>query len=163
MANTQSNKRPWTWTPSPTMNRMMATLLRLPLLHRLISKMILLITFTGRKSNQQYTIPVGYFREGHTITILTKRFRKWWHNFEEPTVVDLHIEGRNYQGQAAALTDIQTIIPIIAHVMEAHPREAQIYGIKLLDNGTADMDSIREIAPKVVVIQVNLTSSKGTA
>ncbi|MBA3872274.1 MAG: nitroreductase family deazaflavin-dependent oxidoreductase [Anaerolineae bacterium] len=162
MANTRLNERPWTWTPSPTMNRMMATLLRLPLLHRLISKMILLITFTGRKSNQHYTIPVGYFREGLTITILTKRFRKWWHNFEEPTDVEVRIEGRNYAGQAAALTDIQTIIPIVARVMEVHPREAQIYAVKLLDNGIPDMDSIRELAPKIVVIQVNLMSSKGT-
>ncbi|MEO8397811.1 MAG: nitroreductase/quinone reductase family protein [Chloroflexota bacterium] len=162
MANTRLSERPWTWTPSPTMNRMMVTLLRLPLVHRLISKMILLITFTGRKSNQHYTIPVGYFREGPTITLLTKRFRKWWHNFEEPTGVELHIEGYNYQGQAAVLTDSQTMIPILAQVMEAHPREAQIYGVKLLDNGIPDMDSIREIAPKVVVIQINLTLPKGT-
>ncbi len=162
MANTQLNKRPWTWTPPPILNRIMMTLLRLPLLHRLISKMILLITFTGRKSNQRYTIPVGYFREGDTITLLTKRFRKWWHNFEEPAAVDVRIEGYNYVGQASVLTDTQTIIPIIARVIKAHSREAQIYGVKLLDNGSPDMDSIGEIAPKVVVIQVTLISSQGT-
>lgn len=42
--------RPWDWTPSPTMNSFMSTVLRTPLLHRMLSGSMLLITFTGRKS-----------------------------------------------------------------------------------------------------------------
>ncbi|MBA3869959.1 MAG: nitroreductase family deazaflavin-dependent oxidoreductase [Anaerolineae bacterium] len=162
MENKQANGRPWTWTPPPAMNWMMATTLRLPLLHRLVSKMLLLISFTGKKSGKHYITPVGYHRDGNTITILTKRFRQWWHNFEESAPVVLRIEGRNYAGQAAALTNIETLIPIIAHIVEAHRREAEIYEIKLLDNGKPDLDSVRELAPKVVIIQVTLNPEQGT-
>lgn len=153
--------RPWTWTPPPAMNWMMATTLRLPLLHRLVSKMLLLIAFTGRKSGKHYVIPVGYHRNGNMITILTKHFRKWWHNFESHAPVVVRIEGRNYTGQAAALTDTATMIPIIAHLVEANPGEAEIYQIKLLDNGKPDLDSVRELAPKVVIIQVTLHPEQG--
>jgi len=134
----------------------MVTTLRLPLLYRLVSKMLLLISFTGQKSGRHYVIPVGYHRDGNTITILTKRFRKWWHNFEVPAPIVLRIEGRNYAGQATALTDTETLIPIIAHIVEVHPREAEIYEIKLLANGKPDLDSVRELAPRVVIIQVTL-------
>lgn len=160
MEITTLNGRPWTWTPSPTMNRFMSICLRLPVLHRLASKMILLITFTGRKTDQHYTTPVGYHREGTRITILTKRFRKWWHNFEESAPVEMCIEGRDRSGQATALSDLETIIPIIAHVIDGHRREAESYGIKLFDDGKPDMDSIRAVAPKLVVIQVTLNSKK---
>jgi len=138
------------------MNWIMATLLRLPLLHRVISHTLLLIAFTGRKSGKPYMTPVGYHREGNTITILTKRFRHWWHNFEQPALVHLWIAGRKQSGQAVALTDPDILIPIITHIVEAHPREAEIYNIKRLANGKPDPASVRELAPRVVIIQVTL-------
>jgi hypothetical protein len=138
------------------MNGVMSTLLRLPLLHRVLSSMMLLIRFTGRKSGTRYTTPVGYFREGSTVIILTKRFRKWWRNFEQPAPVELLIKRRWQRGQAIALTDTETIIPIITHLMAAHPREAQIYEVAILENGQPDPASVRELAPKVVVIRVTL-------
>ncbi len=158
MASENTKVRPWTWTPPPAMNQLMLILLRLPVVHRVISKEILLISFTGQKSGKRYRTPVGYLKEGNKIIILTKRFRQWWHNFEQPAPVELLIEGRNYQGQAATLTDVEKIIPIIAHIVEAHRREAEIYGIKLLDNGKADSNSVQEIAPQLVVIQVEMRS-----
>jgi hypothetical protein len=117
--------------------------------------MILLITFTGRKSGKQYTTPVGYHKDGDTITIMTKRFRKWWHNFEEPAPVTLRMQGRDVRGTAQAITDPDTIAPIMTHLIEEVPREAEIYGVKMNDN-QPDPDSVREVAPKVVIIQVAL-------
>ncbi|MEP6987895.1 MAG: nitroreductase/quinone reductase family protein [Chloroflexota bacterium] len=162
MKNDFSTGRPWTWTPPPAMNRMLSILLRLPVLHHLLSNMILLISFTGQKSGKHYVTPVGYQRQGSKVIILTKRFRQWWHNFEQSAPVELRIEGCDYQGQATVLTDVETMIPIIAHFLESHRREAQAYGIKLLDNGKPDMNSVREVAPQLVVIQVELKSQQAT-
>jgi hypothetical protein len=41
-------------------NPIMKTLLRPPL-HRLLSGMLMLFTYSGRKTGKQYTIPIGYF------------------------------------------------------------------------------------------------------
>lgn len=151
-ANTP-NERPWDWTPPPMVNRVMKTILRTPLLHRMMSKQLMLLTFTGRKSGKTYTTPVGYFRTGETITVLTKRFRKWWHNFEQPAPVTMRIRGKLVTGRAESLTDPETIIPIMDHLMREHPREAAIFGVETVD-GQPDPDSLREIAPKVVVIRI---------
>ncbi len=156
MASENTKVRPWTWTPPPAMNQLMFILLRLPVVHRVISKEILLISFTGQKSGKRYSTPVGYLKEGNKIIILTKRFRQWWHNFEQSAAVELRSEGHDYQGQAAALTDVETMIPLLVHIVGVHHREAEIYGIKLLDNGKPDINSVQEIAPKLVVIQVEM-------
>ena len=36
-----------------------------------------------------YTTPVGYMREGNTVIILTRRFRKWWRNLVVSNFVDM--------------------------------------------------------------------------
>ncbi|MBA3869204.1 MAG: nitroreductase family deazaflavin-dependent oxidoreductase [Anaerolineae bacterium] len=156
MASENTKVRPWTWTPPPAMNQLMFILLRLPVVHRVISKAILLISFTGQKSGKRYSTPVGYLQEGNNVIILTKRFRQWWHNFEQPAPVEMRIKGRDYQGQATALTDVETMIPLIVLIVQVHRPEAEIYGIKLLDNGKPDINSVQEIAPKLVVIQVEM-------
>jgi len=38
-------------------------------LHRVVSKSTMLVTFTGRKSGKQYTIPVNYVREGDVFYV----------------------------------------------------------------------------------------------
>ena len=48
------------------MNKLPLFLLRSPL-HGVMSKRVLLVTFTGRKSGKAYTTPVSYMREGDIV------------------------------------------------------------------------------------------------
>ncbi len=149
--------RPWDWTPSPFANTMVSAVLRIPLLHRVMSRNILLLTFTGRKSGKRYTTPVGYVREGKTVTILTKWFRAWWRNFQVAAPVELLIEGKIYHGEGKALTDEAAIVPIIAEVIQKYPYYADIYGVRLVASNQPDLADVRRIAPKIVVLQIALT------
>jgi len=148
--------RSWEWTPPAFMNKLMTLALKTPLLHRAISSQILLLQWTGHKSGKSYQTPVGYVRDGDTLTILTKRFRRWWHNFEQPAPVQVRVAGQTYKARATALTDVDTIAPIIADVIHERPREAEIFDINMLDETTPDMASVREMAPKIVVIRVEI-------
>jgi deazaflavin-dependent oxidoreductase (nitroreductase family) len=148
--------RSWEWTPSPLSNAIVSTMLRIPLLHRLISRQLLLLTFTGRKSGQRYTTPVGYIHEGKTVTILTKWFRRWWRNFQEPAPVEVLMKGKVYRGSAKALTDEAAIIPIITGVIKKYPYHADIYGVRLISPNEPDAADVRQIAPKIVVLQITL-------
>jgi F420H(2)-dependent quinone reductase len=151
-----TSTRSWEWTPSPFYNACVSAVLRIPLLHRFISKNLLLISFTGRKSGKHYTRPVGYLREGKTLIVLTKWFRPWWRNFRETTPVELLVERRICQGKVKVLTDEAAIIPIITDVIKKYSYYADIYGVRLVSPGKPDMDDIRHIAPKVVVLQITL-------
>lgn len=147
---------PWDWKPSPFMNRMMSLCLRTPGLHRMLSGSMLLLTFTGRKSGKRYTTPVGYTREGDCITIITKRFRSWWHNFETPTAAEVNIQRKTMHGQVQAITDEATITPIFMHILTQDPRQATFYGLKPGADGKPDIEQVKAIAPKLVVLQVTL-------
>lgn len=148
--------RSWDWTPSPFSNAMVSALLRTPLLHRVISSQLLLLTFTGRKSGKRYTTPVGYMREGQTVTILTKWFRGWWRNFRESAPVEVLAAGKTYAGTAKAITDEAAIIPIFANMLKKYPYQAGIYGVRMISPNEPDMDDVRQIASKLVALQITL-------
>jgi deazaflavin-dependent oxidoreductase (nitroreductase family) len=149
--------RSWDWKPSAFANAMVAILLRIPILHRVISNQILLLTFSGRKSGKHYTIPVGYVRDGQTVTILTKWFRGWWRNFQGTAPVEVLIARRRYQATAKALTDEAMTITVLTNIIKKYPYYANFYGIRLTAANEADMDDVRRVAPKVVVLQIALT------
>ena len=87
------------------LNPLIKGLLRTPVLHWLLSPGIMLITVTGRRSGQRYTIPVGYRRQGDDVTVMVSEARKkqWWRNYREPAAVELHLRGRARRGVAEVL------------------------------------------------------------
>lgn len=155
--STTTLPRAWEWKPSAFSNRMISLLLHTPLLHRVMSDKLLLLTFTGRKSGKRYTTPVGYVRTGDTVTILTKWFRPWWRNFLETAPVEFLMTGKTYHGKCKALTDEATTIPAIVEAIKTYPVNAEFYGVRLTSDKNPDMDDVRRIAPKVVVLQISLT------
>lgn len=48
----------------------MERLLRSPF-HGVVSNSLMLVTFTGCKTGNEYTTPVGYRQEGDTLTVFT--------------------------------------------------------------------------------------------
>jgi hypothetical protein len=83
-------------------NGVMILLLRSPL-HGLLSKVIMLITFTGRKSGKQFTTPISYLRDGKVITCFTGS--PWWKNLQGGAPVILRIEGQTLNGIAQTNRD----------------------------------------------------------
>lgn len=87
-----------------TINRGLRTILQTPL-HPLASRNIALITYTGRKSGERYTIPVFYRDKGDRITIAVgwPDEKVWWRNLTgEGGPVDLVVRGRHVTGHAVA-------------------------------------------------------------
>ena len=75
-------------------NAGMRLLLRSPL-HGLVSRSLMLITFTGRVTGRTYTTPVRYIRVGTTIRWFTNRDAKWWPNLKHDPTVVLRLAGRD--------------------------------------------------------------------
>jgi hypothetical protein len=142
-------------TPPRAINRLMKLILRTPLLHRILSGSILMITFAGRKTGKVYSTPVGYHRERNQVTVISKRFRTWWKNFEEPAPVRLLIQRRVLNGMAVALTDVGAIEPILMRQFMADARLARGFGIPFVD-GKPDAEAVRSLTAHVVIIQVTL-------
>jgi hypothetical protein len=78
---------------------MLMGLLRSPF-HGLLSKSLLLISFSGRKSGRRYEIPVAYVRDGASILIASRA--GWWKNLRGGRPVELLLQGR----RVAAFADV---------------------------------------------------------
>ena len=84
-----------------TGNPVVRALLRSPL-HPLLSRRLALISYTGRRSGREWTIPVGYALNGDRVTIAVgaAEHKRWWRNLRGGAPVRVRIRGRERAGHA---------------------------------------------------------------
>lgn len=98
-------------------NPLMRFLLRSPA-GRGMGKVLLLLTYTGRKSRRVYTTPVSYTREGDVFTLFTDS--GWALNFIEPSPVEILVERKLLRGTAQTFTDPEVVAEAILHELQTH-------------------------------------------
>ncbi len=138
----------------PIVNRAMKFFLRSPL-HGIVSKTILLIHFTGRKSGKTYTTPVSYSQSGDQVNIFTHA--AWWKNLRRDTPVTLHLRGREVQGLAEPVTDdMDAIAAGLAVHLQQVPSDARYYEVTFDDHGIPRAEDVRKAVQTVVMIPIRL-------
>jgi hypothetical protein len=91
-------------------NRLLIAILRSPL-HRPLSGILLVITYTGRRSGREFTIVTGYKRtdKGVRIGVDWPERKVWWRNFTEAAgPVRVRVAGTEYAGTAVTEGDLET-------------------------------------------------------
>lgn len=114
------------------LNPTISVLLRSPL-HGLLDRHLTTITFTGRKSGRRISTPVGYSREGNTLTMLVQG--PWWKNLRGGAPVTVRLEGRECEGYATATDDPAELLPFMRkRIAEmGSVRRARRMGLRDLD------------------------------
>ena len=86
------------------LNPLVAWVLRSPL-HPMLDRMLLMLQVTGRRTGRRYWIPVGYQRDGDTITVLVSKAprKQWWRNYRDPGPAAVLLHGRTLHGRAHVL------------------------------------------------------------
>ena len=141
-------------TVPPFVNHAMKFVLRSPV-HGMVSKTILLITFTGRKSGKTYTTPVSYSQYGDQVYIFTHA--AWWKNLRSGTPVTLRIRGREFQGLAEPVAEDKQAIAagLTAHLRKV-PSDARYYGVTFDDHGNPRAEEVEKAVQTVVMIRIRL-------
>lgn len=134
-------------------NSLMKWALTVPGLQGMIGQGVALLTFTGRRSGTRYTIPVSYDRDGDTVTIITKKVRNWWHNFESPADVAIRLAGRDHTGTATIWSGDERILSYMEEFLARRPIDAKAYG---LDKDDLATEKIARILPHIVLIRISL-------
>lgn len=140
--------------PPAWANTLMKWACTTPGIQRMVGQGVALISFTGRRTGKRYTIPVSYHREDETVTVITKRERKWWHNFESPTEVELRLAGRRYRGEAVIEAGDDETVDFMVAYLEKRPIDAKAYG---LPPGEVDRDEVARVIPHLVFIRMAIT------
>ncbi len=145
-----------TQTPTvpPIVTQTMKLMLRSPM-HGVVSKTVLLITFTGRKSGKTYTTPVDYSQDGDQVYIFTHA--NWWTNLRGGAPVTLRIRGRELQGLAEPVAeDKQAVAEGLSQHLQKVPSDARYYGVTFDDHKNPRVEEVKQAAQSVVMIRVQL-------
>jgi deazaflavin-dependent oxidoreductase (nitroreductase family) len=136
----------------PYVNHAMKFVLRSPV-HGVVSKTILLITFTGRKSGKTYTTPVSYSQQGDQVYVFTHA--SWWKNMQDGAPVTLRIRGREFQGLAESVVEDKQAVAVglKAHLRQV-PSDAGFYGVTFDDYRNPNTEEVEKAAQTVVMIRI---------
>ena len=141
-------------TIPPFLNKVMSTVLRSPV-HGMVSKSIMLITFTGRKSGKTYTTPISYTRNGNLVTAFTHA--KWARNLDGGAPVTLTIKNKALQGQATVVSDDKDAIAagLKTHLSQVKT-DAKFYQVTFDEDGSPNWADVQRAAENCEMIQIKL-------
>jgi hypothetical protein len=129
---------------------LIAAILRSPL-HGLLSRDILLMTWTGRRSGKAHTLPLSYVRSGSRLYLCTRpEGSKWWLNVRGGVEVDLVLQGRAQRAVASVLErdSEEALDGLRAFVTRNAGTGEMLYHVR---RGPNEEDLRREVHASVVV------------
>lgn len=141
----------------PIGNALVGGVLRSPL-HRTMSRSLLLLTYRGRRTGKEYTIPVGYarFSDDELVVIAGRPGGKtWWTNMRGSLPVRLLLAGKEIEGEAR-LAAGDEVVPRLAAYLEQVPRASRGLGIVTGPDGKVAADRLSAVAGEVQVVAIRL-------
>jgi len=135
-------------------NDFMSWVLRSPF-HGMLSNGMMLITITGRKTGKKYTTPVGYYREGNSLWVITSRDRTWWKNLCGGADVGLLLKRKQVSGFAELELDESAVQARLSDYVKHIPQAAKPMGIRV-QNGQANAEDVARVAQDRLFVKVKL-------
>lgn len=148
------------WFMNNIANPFVRLILRSPL-HGLFSAALLLITYRGRKSGKEYTLPVEYVQDGKRIYIIPgwPEKKTWWRNLKGGLPVKLTLRGQEVTGNGIVLEqpkDAEEILHGAKLKLQGNAQLAKTYNIRIGTDGSLNADDLRRWAEKLIIARVEL-------
>ena len=148
------------WFMNTIINPLMRLILNSPF-HGLMSAGLLLITYRGRKSGKQYTLPVQYTQDGKKIYIIPgmPEQKSWWRNLKGGLPVRLTLRGQVVNGNGIILEqprDAAEILTASELSLKRSTQLARMYNVRIEADGGLNSDDLRKLAEKIIITRVDL-------
>ena len=137
-----------------TGNDFMAWVLRSPF-HGMLSNGMMLITITGRKTGRKFTTPVGYYREGDYLWVITSRDRTWWKNLQGGAEVGLLLKRKPVTAFADTDLDEKAVEARMFEYLRHVPMAAKPMGIRMED-GKPNAEDIARTAKDRLFVRIKI-------
>ncbi len=121
-------------------NTVTRRILRTPLLHRVVSGRLLIVTVRGRRPGTVYRIPVGYVEVDGRILVGTGG--RWYRNLRGGEPVELLVRGRRVTAAAEVIDDVDVAAQMYGPVIAHNPVHGRYVGIALLPDGTPNREDL---------------------
>jgi deazaflavin-dependent oxidoreductase (nitroreductase family) len=136
-------------------NPIMKSLLRSPL-HSLVSKNMMLMTYTGRKSGKSYTTPMNYFILGESLYTTSTRERVWWRNLRGGAEVTLQLQGKEVPAWAESIEEQSEVAQYLGSMFEVNPRLARYMDVRIDPDGTPKLEDVSRLAQERIMVRTDL-------
>lgn len=136
------------------LNPLFTLILRSPL-HPLLSKRLVLLSFTGRRSGKRYTLPIGYARVGGVLLSGTES--GWKRNLRGGVPVRVLLRGKDLGGIAEVVDDEAGMAEGYGAILAAAPSYGRALAVRVDADGRPMREDVaRARADGHVVIQITL-------
>jgi hypothetical protein len=126
--------------------------------HGIVSRRIMLITFTGRMSGKSFTTPVTYVRDGDMVRVFSNQ--RWWRNLTGGALVRLHIRGEPLSGIAEPEQDRAAVFAEVKQFLGREGvKRAFLINLQLDTHKPPSDEDIARAAQNHVVVRIRLTGT----
>ena len=136
-------------------NPIMRGLLRSPL-HFFVSKNMMLMTYTGRKSGKSYTTPMNYLEIGDVFYTISSRERVWWRNLRGGAQVTLRLEGKDIPAWAESIEEKDQVASNLLQYLKTAPQLARYMNVRINSDGLPNPEDVARLAQGKVVVSTAL-------
>jgi deazaflavin-dependent oxidoreductase (nitroreductase family) len=134
-------------------NLVFVPILRSPL-YGLLSNSFVLLSYKGRKSGKQYTILVGYQREGDELTVVSAH--NWWKNLRAGNVpVQVLLHGKWREATASASRGEEPIAEFQS-IVQKFPNVMRMYHIERGVDGQLKAENLQVALRETAVVRIRL-------
>ena len=140
----------WVWV-----NPIIRWLLKSPF-HSLLSKGIVLVQVTGRKSGRSISTPTAYLRDGNTLWVISRRESKWWRNVRGGAKVSVLLAGKNLEGQGQVIEDEEAVAHRLFENLKIQPQRARVAQVRLNESGLPIFADCERAAKIMVAVRIDL-------
>jgi deazaflavin-dependent oxidoreductase (nitroreductase family) len=124
------------------LNALPTFVLRLPF-QTPMSRRLVLLTYTGRKSGRSYTIPVSYVKQGDTLLI--PGGGAWHKNLEHGSPVRVRLRGSERSARSEVIKEIDEVERLVAFMMAANPAVSRFIGVPREGDGRPNRARLEQV------------------
>ena len=134
-------------------NIFMKMLLKSPL-HSLISKNILLLEYTGRKSGKTYSLPVNYVQVGESLLVTSSRTRTWWRSLRGGAGIKLRLQGAERIAKGEVIEEQSDVAAALGELFGAAPQMARYFNVRFGEDQKPVQKDLQAAAQSRVIVRL---------
>jgi len=143
-------------------NSIMESLLKSPI-HGVVSKNMMLISYTGRKSGQEFTTPVNYWqvsdRDTGLLLTTSKPDRVWWRNLRGGRPIVLQLCGKRINALGTLVEDVNEKERLFEVLFTQNPGIGRYFQVALDGNNQPVAEDIERTALQTILISCVLSNA----
>ncbi len=137
-------------------NTVIIWMLRSPL-HWMVDTEMMLISYTGKKSGKQYTLPVNFVRNGNELLTTSLKTRSWWRNLRGGRQVTLLLQGKEINTISTAYEQEKDVVAGLQEIIQRRPGYSQYLKIGVDQAGKPSQEDLHRAAADRVIIRSQLS------